>query len=217
VLAWGDNTFQACNVPALPPGLVYVGIAAGDFYGLARRSDGTVVSWGFNQYGQGNVPAPGAGLSYTKVRAAYNRASASVGPTSTFTTFGNGCAGSRPATRLVPLDTPHKGAPLQVTLFDLPANAAFLFVGLSTTTSPFGPLPLNAATFGMPGCTLYTSVDAEVFLAGAGGQATHSMVIPNVAGLVGVVFHEQALVLDPAAGNGLGAVLSDAITAVVGS
>jgi len=35
--------------------------------------------------------------------------------------------------------------------------------------------------------------------------------------LVGVRFYQQALVLDPAAGNAFGAVMSDATAAVVGN
>lgn len=43
------------------------------------------------------------------------------------------------------------------------------------------------------------------------------LVIPSYVGLVGFVFHQQALVLDSSAGNPLGAVMSDSVTAVVGS
>ena len=39
--------------------------------------------------------------------------------------------------------------------------------------------------------------------------------IPDDPGLVGITFHQQAFVLDPS-GNALGAVMSDATTAVVG-
>ena len=46
VVAWGDNTYGQCNVPALPAGLTYVEIAAGCSHTVARRSDGSVVAWG---------------------------------------------------------------------------------------------------------------------------------------------------------------------------
>ena len=94
--------------------------------------------------------------------------------------------------------------------------AAFLISGWSNTASTLGALPLDATPFGMPGCTLRTSIDAVTFLVGAGGQAVFTMAIPNLASLVGATFHQQAMVLDPGA-NTLGAVLSDAATAVVGS
>ena len=48
VVAWGGNQFGQCNVPALPAGLTYVEVAAGDVHTVARRSDGSVVAWGDN-------------------------------------------------------------------------------------------------------------------------------------------------------------------------
>ena len=56
VVAWGDNAFGQCNVPALPPGVSYVEIAAAYYHSVARRSDGLVVAWGKNGLGQCNVP-----------------------------------------------------------------------------------------------------------------------------------------------------------------
>ena len=69
VVAWGDNYYGQCNVPALPAGLTYVEVAAGGCHTVARRSDGSVVAWGSNDYGQCNVPALPAGLTYVEVAA----------------------------------------------------------------------------------------------------------------------------------------------------
>jgi hypothetical protein len=78
VVAWGDNTFGQCNVPALPTGLSYMQVAAGgsyDFwpamYGhtVALRSDGSVVAWGDNTFGQCNVPTLPPGFNYVEVAA----------------------------------------------------------------------------------------------------------------------------------------------------
>ena len=69
VVAWGDNDYGQCNVPALPAGLTYVEVAAGVAHTVARRSDGSVVAWGDNRYGQCNVPALPAGLTYVEVAA----------------------------------------------------------------------------------------------------------------------------------------------------
>jgi alpha-tubulin suppressor-like RCC1 family protein len=69
VVAWGDNSFGQCNVPALPPGLTYVEVSAGPQHSAARRSDGSIVAWGNNSSGQCNVPALPPGLSYVEVSA----------------------------------------------------------------------------------------------------------------------------------------------------
>ncbi len=66
-VGWGYNGDGQCNVPALPPGISYVGISAGGGHGLATRSDGSAVAWGSNFYGQCNVPALPPGLSYVEV------------------------------------------------------------------------------------------------------------------------------------------------------
>ena len=69
VVAWGQNQYGQCNVPALPAGLTYVEVAAGCVHTVARRSDGSVVAWGSNPYGQCNVPALPAGLTYVEIAA----------------------------------------------------------------------------------------------------------------------------------------------------
>src|SRR5262245_14271435 len=63
VVAWGDNKYGECNVPALPAGVSYVQVAAGGGHTVARRSDGAVVAWGYNYTGQCNVPALPAGVA----------------------------------------------------------------------------------------------------------------------------------------------------------
>jgi len=175
-----------------------------------------VLAWGDNSKGQCNVPALPAGLGYVEIAGGDLHMVARVGPASTYATFGSGCPGSLPATRLVPLDTPRIGGTLQVRLFDLPVDAAFLITGWSNTISSIGALPLALAGFGMPTCTGFVSQDAVVCTVGANHQAVYSLPIPNLAGIIGQVFHQQALVLDPGAGNAIEAVMSDAVTGVVG-
>jgi hypothetical protein len=68
----------------------------------------------------------------------------------------------------------------------------------------------------MPGCAFHTSVDATAVLVGQQHQAQWTLPIPDLPSLVGLRFYQQALVLDPAAGNGFGAVVSDAAEGVVG-
>ncbi len=85
IAAWGDNADGECNVPALPPGLRYVAIAAsgGDHYdscgwgqewtlgrSFALRSDGVLVSFGDSGLGQLNLPTPAPGRHYVEIAAA---------------------------------------------------------------------------------------------------------------------------------------------------
>jgi hypothetical protein len=76
IVVWGLCAGGQCNVPSLPAGLTYVGLATGgqkgtDSYDFvaALRSDGTIVAWGDNFVGQCNVPPLPAGLTYVKVDA----------------------------------------------------------------------------------------------------------------------------------------------------
>jgi hypothetical protein len=69
VLAWGNNSFGQCSVPALPVGLSYVEIASGHDHTLARRSDGAVSAFGKNDFGQCDVPDFGSGISIVEITA----------------------------------------------------------------------------------------------------------------------------------------------------
>ena len=129
--------------------------------------------------------------------------------------LGIGCAGTLPASRQVATAFPRIGNALNVTFDNLPLSTAILAVGLSTTTSPLGTLPLDLAGLGAPGCQLRVSPDITTVLAGAANSATWTLGIPNSAALQCVRFHSQALVLDPTF-NQLGAVVSDAASAVIG-
>ena len=76
-------------------------------------------------------------------------------------------------------------------------------------------LPLSLAGAAMPGCFLYTSVDAVVPLANVGGQASWSAPIPNATVLLGARFYTQAFVAAPVA-NPRGIATSNAACAVIG-
>lgn len=133
-----------------------------------------------------------------------------------YTHLGNGCAGSLPASRLAPQGLPQLGTTFQVTLNNLPTNVAFLFTGFSAAMSAFGPLPLAAGVLGMPGCTAYNSDEFVQFVTGSNHTFNYLLPIPNDVALVGLAFYHQALVIDPQAGNALGAVLSESCAGVVG-
>jgi hypothetical protein len=99
----------------------------------------------------------------------------------------------------------------------MPQSAALMATGLSNIAWGTTPLPLDLAFLGMPGCSLRVSADATTAIAGTSGSATFTMFIPPAPVLVGMRVHQQALVLDPAAGNPAGLVVSDACTAVIGN
>jgi hypothetical protein len=187
----------------------YVQVDGGSPHAVARRSDGQIVVFGVIQRGEDRIPELLPGTSYVDIDARYNQTITRVGPTSTYVAIATGCAGSTRAARLVPRDTPRIGATLEVNLFDLPASAAFLCMGWSTTA----PQPLDA--IGMPGCAVHITADAAVFLAGQQNTATWQLPIPNDPNFVGARFYNQAVVLDPSA-NPAGAVISDAAEAVIG-
>ncbi len=207
VALWGQTSLPA-PLPSLPFGVGYVELDAGLDHVVLRRSDGNVDVIGF--YAPQGPPLE-PGTSYVKVSASDNTITARVGPTCTYVSLAPGCAGSLPATRLIPRDTPRIGKTLEVTLFDLPQNIAFLVFGWQRIPT------VDLGFVGMPGCNLHISLDAIVPLVGTNQQAKWELPIPNSAIWVGTRFYNQALVLDPAAGNGFGAVVSDAAEAVIGS
>jgi hypothetical protein len=128
-----------------------------------------------------------------------------------------GCPGSLPTANLTCLSTARLGQVMQVQVNNLPQSAAVYALGFSNTISSAGTLPLDLTRYGMPGCHLLVSVDSAQMLTVSGSTAVYSLPIPSVSGLLGLVFYQQALVPDPAAGNPAGAVMSDAAAAVIGT
>jgi hypothetical protein len=137
-------------------------------------------------------------------------------PQAQYSTFGPGCAGSLGVTSLLPTALPRVGQTASVTLNHLPQNLAIMLLGLRNTTSSYGALPLELTGFGMPGCFGRVRPDVSVAVSGTGNAATYTFAIPNNTALLGLRFYHQAVVVDPNAGNALGAVMSDAAAAVVG-
>lgn len=132
-----------------------------------------------------------------------------------YETYGSGCAGSLGVSHLSPMSPPRLGGTLRVEVDHLPLDTAFFFTGLSRTTSPIGPLPMPLASFGMPGCNLLASPDVATLIIGSGNRAVHQLAVPWALSLAGTRLFQQALVLDPAVGNPLGAVTSDAAEATL--
>ena len=51
-VAFGNNAYGTCDVPAQPHGRRYIGAAAGAFHTVLLRDDGEVVAFGRNNDGQ---------------------------------------------------------------------------------------------------------------------------------------------------------------------
>ncbi|MBX3462145.1 MAG: hypothetical protein KF830_03165 [Planctomycetes bacterium] len=197
-------------IPPLPPGVTYVEVEGDHSHFVLRRSDGEVVVCGVIQHDQNLVPPLDPGTSYVEISAHNDTSAARIGPTSTFVSYGPGCAGSQPSSRLVPDDTPRLGRTLQVRLFDLPVDLAILAFGWQRIP------PFDLGLVGMPGCALHLEPAAFVPLVGQGQQAVWEVPIPDDVQFLGARFHGQPLVLDPAAPNGFGAVVGDAAEGVIG-
>lgn len=129
--------------------------------------------------------------------------------------IGAGCAGSLGVPTNTVSSQPVVGATMTANVDNVPTNAAVFWLGLSRTTSAFGPLPVDLAPFGAPGCTGYASPDSTLLLLGTGNTVSFNLAIPASTMFVGTRFFSQAFAFDAGA-NGLGGVMSDAAALVVG-
>jgi hypothetical protein len=142
-------------------------------------------------------------------------------PAASYSTFGTGCAGSADIPALAPVtgSLPRSGQNFAVELTNLPpaggVGFALLAMGLGNTTWSGLPLPLDLGPYGMPTCLAYIRVDGTVLLSHSTGTASHGMTIPT--GFDGVKFYQQGFAIDPQAGNPIGATVSNAGEAVIGS
>jgi hypothetical protein len=136
----------------------------------------------------------------------------------TYLVFGPGCPGSLGVPGNVGLDAPMIGTTFSASITNLPVDASFFIFGWSNTSSAFGPLPLNLAGFGAPGCFGRVSTDSVALITGApqSNVATFNLGIPNNTAFVGTVFYTQGLAISPGT-NALGGVTSDAARGIVGN
>lgn len=89
---------------------------------------------------------------------------------------------------------------------DMASSSSPVGIIIGSSKTKFGAfnLPLNLTPFGAPGCTLYTSLDIIFGMASnSNGSVKLNIPIPNVAALIGIIFYNQAFVVDPSA-NALG-------------
>ena len=137
-------------------------------------------------------------------------------PRAIYQQFGDGCTGSLGIPTITPTGALQLGNTLSLQFDNLPQHAAILVTGFSNFTSSLGSLPIDLALIGAPNCALAVSPEITVPLSGTGNRATYSLTVPNLPALDGLAIYHQALVPDTAAGNALGAVLSDAWGGMVG-
>lgn len=128
-----------------------------------------------------------------------------------FTPFGIGCLGSAGTPVLDATSRPTLGSVLGTTVNNVPApGIALMITGFSREVSGVLPLPFDLAAIGAPGCLVHTTLDYTQAGAAVGGVFTNTLTIPNTASLINQELHQQALLLDPAAGNAMGVTMSNA-------
>jgi len=140
----------------------------------------------------------------------------SLGALSGYGWFAPGCPtslGTVPGQTVVALPT--MGQTFAVAFTGLPYNVAFALIGTSRTTSALGPLPLDLAPFGAPGCMLRVDPLLGGVTTGSNGQAVFATAVPNDPAFLCLPFFGQALAFDPTA-NAVGWVSSDAWAGVIG-
>jgi hypothetical protein len=138
------------------------------------------------------------------------------GPSSSYTYFGLGCAGSAGVPYL-DLNTgvlPVSGQRFSVLVKRTPFFAhTFMMVGASNTNHMGLTLPYPLASVGMPGCDLLTGPDCVYPCTNVFGTAVWDVQLPP--GLGGQSFYNQAVIFDATA-NQLGVLVSNGGEAVVG-
>ncbi len=115
-------------------------------------------------------------------------------------------------------NTPQIGDSFRVRLAQArPTTSAMLSLGFSASAWGGVALPLDLGWLGAPACAVLCSIDDLQHVAvDARGNASLSYDLPNNIYLLGLRFHNQFVVADPAA-NALGIVLSNGGTGVIGN
>jgi hypothetical protein len=123
--------------------------------------------------------------------------------------FGSGCMGTNGVPSLTSLDAPRLGQSYTMVLSNLEPsiNLAILMFGFVPSSG------ISLAAYGMPTCSLFTTPDVMIGVAGAAGSST--WVWPSVGGAMGISLYGQALAFDPGA-NAAGLTVSNAISALIG-
>lgn len=107
---------------------------------------------------------------------------------------------------------PVLGATLALTTSSVPASSLLGATVLGLTQFPAG---IDLAAVGMPGCSMFTSIDVVVGAVPSAPAFTYTLSVPNVPALVGYPLYSQGLALVMGQ-NAAGFVVSNAIAMTVG-
>ncbi|MCB9876868.1 MAG: PD40 domain-containing protein [Planctomycetes bacterium] len=138
--------------------------------------------------------------------------------TATATIGGAGCPGSQGPSTLAPAtgSLPWLGQDFVLRGANVPDWLGLFCIGLSATDWNGVPLPLPLDAFGMPGCTLHTSLDLTMpLIADASGEYEFAIAIADDPATRGIGLHFQAWLLDVPA-NAFGGIVSNAVDAAIG-
>jgi V8-like Glu-specific endopeptidase len=135
------------------------------------------------------------------------------------TPFGAGCPGGPGVPLLQLVGFPEIGQNVSALVTGLTqSSSAGLLVGGSSSTSWNGsPLPLDLASGGMAGCSLFVAFDFSDVVLTALGTGGRAYLLPNDQALVGVHVYLQYFGLDAAAPNPMGVAGTNAIDVLLGS
>lgn len=138
-----------------------------------------------------------------------------IGTLATATPFGAGCAGVAGNPGLAAANSPGLGATLQLdaTNLDPAAPISVMVAGISNTTSPLGPLPVDLQVVGFgAGCDLLVSPDVLLTFAAAAGSGSLTLAIPSSSQFLGAQLYFQCGSFDTVALGGLAVSNGVAIT-----
>jgi hypothetical protein len=131
-----------------------------------------------------------------------------------FTQFGSGCSGPQGLPVLTAGSAPTIGNTSMLSFAPTPLLGVFV-LGLSNTTTGGLGLPMPLAGVGMPGCTLWVSLDVLLTRTPSAGTASLAIPVPYQPALVGSTLFVQAASFDLAA-NPLGLTVSNALAGTIG-
>ena len=113
-------------------------------------------------------------------------------------TYGSGCGGPLGPLQLAASGLAIPGQTVTLTGSNLPVGQlGALMLGASSTTSSYGPLPLDLSVIGMGGCSLLQSMDVTDPFFATASVLGRPLPLPNDYAFVGFRLYTQMLMLDP--------------------